>query len=98
MSSGITLPDASRSFPKITSPSLALQAYLISCHFAIFTGYVRINCFAPQAAVEIRLDRKAGRGKNRLAAAISIVFEHQRGEPVLARAAAPCMSRSVCLF
>jgi len=52
---GITLPGASRSF----------------LDFATFAGYVRMNFFAPQARLKIRLDREAGRGKNRLAVAIS---------------------------
>jgi thiol-disulfide isomerase/thioredoxin len=57
---------------------------------AIFAGYVRINCFAPHARVEIPLDREAGRGKNRLAAAISNVssacVESGRGRGLRPRA------------
>jgi transcriptional regulator with PAS, ATPase and Fis domain len=50
---------------------LAVHSLIVG-DLAIFAVCVRINRFAPQAESKIPLDGESGRGKNRLAAAISI--------------------------
>jgi hypothetical protein len=72
--------------------------FVVVSYLVTFVDCARIVRFTPRAIAEIRLDRMARRGKNRLAAGISTGKEARAESEARERAAAPSQFRFLSLF